>query len=543
MDTPGTEQQSGSAVHTPLTDPSSLMFAGTPTGTDIWSGCPHPVQTFTLWQAFLQNVNPLSKVVYAPQVQDLIVKAAGDFNSVSAPRVALLFAIYAAAVASWSDEECRAKLGESKQRLLQRYLANTQRALAAAGFLRVTSLILLQAYTIYLLAARQSLDTASMWILTGIAMRVGTRLMSSPPKPECGSDGRRNSAVFETEMRRRVWWQIQLIDGRQTQLSGQKMQMTDTLDVPLPANINDSDMSPGMTAMPAPVSDRATEMLFCLMRYELGRFLQVHGRELHDPATPMARRDALIDAIGATYESRYLRYADPALPLHHIARAGARSALAKMRLMAHHPSQYADRGRSMRQPEHDLLFDTATTLVEALVGGLVDNKQLAPFQWHIDVYFQLDALVFLLIESKSQPPEGVRADTAWQLVDEVFRYRPGLMQGTDELSVAVRQLVTRAWEEREQGARELGRPLPVPPPVVVDLRDKAQRAMTTRLVAAAAAATRKENRMSLDYLAAQPEMEAEAFGSLGGDVDMLGWTMNWDSWEHWDALLQSQTPL
>ncbi len=105
-----------------------------------------------LWQAFLQNVNPLTKVVYAPAVQDLVVDAARDFGAVSKNAAALLFAVYAAAVASMPEDECRTKLARDKKSLLTRYLAAAQQALSAAGLIESTSRVVLQAFILYLVS-------------------------------------------------------------------------------------------------------------------------------------------------------------------------------------------------------------------------------------------------------------------------------------------------------------------------------------------------------------------------------------------------------
>lgn len=103
-----------------------------------------------LWQTFLQNVNPLSKVIYAPVVQQHVIEASRDFDSMSKPYVALLFAIYAAAVMSMKDEECLRTLGEPRRILQTRYLSVCQQALSAASFMRSPNTTVLQAFTIFL---------------------------------------------------------------------------------------------------------------------------------------------------------------------------------------------------------------------------------------------------------------------------------------------------------------------------------------------------------------------------------------------------------
>ncbi|OAA68337.1 fungal transcriptional regulatory protein [Niveomyces insectorum RCEF 264] len=575
VETPATasEQPAQSVSTTPRADPSSLIFANSVLpSVALDKAHPQPVHTFVLWQTFLQNVNPLSKIVYAPQVQDLVVQAAGGFASLSPQNTALLFAIYAAAVASLLKEECQTRLGEPKQVLLERYLACTQQALVAAGFLQSTNLTLLQALAIFLLAARQSYEPNVMWILTGMALRMGQRLLATATNTTTSG-----SEFFETQMRLRVWWQILLIDGRATQLSGQTMPFSADLSGhrhPLPAHLNDSDIHPNMTAVPPALpadQRRPTEMLFCLSRYELGQFLFAHSTTLHDPTASVAVRDALIDDLAATFHDKYLRFLDPAIPLHQIAASGMRAGLAKLRLMVHHPAQYADKGRSLPQAEHDMLFATSIDMVDLLAQGLT-STHLRHFQWHIDVYFQLDVVVFMLIESQRQPPTGALVDKAWQLAADVLRYRPGLLHGTDELSVAVRQLTLRAWEVRERKARQqkLAATVPAPPDVIATLRAEArhkgarpadetnvavvaeggtsgatQNAAVTGQDEAAASGTAPN--MDFEYPMAPLPIDAiqgepSSLASYA-DLDILGWeTTDWESWDYWNTLLQSQAP-
>ncbi|ERT00814.1 hypothetical protein HMPREF1624_02047 [Sporothrix schenckii ATCC 58251] len=607
VETPASDGRSAPPVGsgaTPLTDASTLLFGQSVAGfsnASLRNAHPQPVHAFSLWQTYLHSINPLSKVIYAPQVQDLVIQAAGSYDSLSTVNIALLFSIYAAAVSAMSEADCEAKLGEAKQTLLERYLSCAQKALAAAGFMRYTNLALVQAFTIFLLAARQSYDASSMWLLTGMALRMGQRLLATvPAKSTKTSDvnGNRHSirprdrnksgkpeapSFFETQMRLRVWWQILLIDGRVAQLSGQSRIVYSALpDYPLPANLSDSDINPDMVSPPPPIEDRPTEMVFCLLRYEMGKFMFAKGSLLNDPTSKMADRDAAIDDIAAYFKEKFLDHLDPAIPLHHIAEAGAHAAVDKMRLMAHHPGQYPDKGKSMPQAEHDMLFKTSIDMVDILVQGF-DARYLEHFKWHIDVYFQLDAVVFMLIESQSQPPESELVNRAWELVASVLHFKRDLVQEDDELGRAVRQLVFRAWESRERRARKQnpGAALPTPPASVAQLfsemRQRRRAAQTqtngegpcakdnisgpdgdgesaqqvspgsTAVESAAVVSTMHE---TLSELAPLPDLQYSGPGSSSldtspfssyNDVDLLGWeTIDWDSWGYWNQLLQGQ---
>jgi hypothetical protein len=134
----------------PFSDPTAFIFATNTSDVTLRQYYPPPVHAAFLWQAFLKNVNPLSKLIYAPQVQTRVRAAEKDYDSITKPYVALLFAIYAAAVTSMKDDDFRSVMGEAKQMLLARYTTATQHALAAAGLLKSLNLVVLQAFAIYL---------------------------------------------------------------------------------------------------------------------------------------------------------------------------------------------------------------------------------------------------------------------------------------------------------------------------------------------------------------------------------------------------------
>lgn len=130
--------------------PSALLFSAFRNVVDLREFHPPPMQAFMLWQAFLQNVNPMSKVIHAPSVQPIIIEASKDLETVPKPSVALLFAIYAAAIMSLKEEDCQAQFDAPKTMLLTRYFSACQQALAAASFMKSRNLVTLQAFVIFL---------------------------------------------------------------------------------------------------------------------------------------------------------------------------------------------------------------------------------------------------------------------------------------------------------------------------------------------------------------------------------------------------------
>jgi hypothetical protein len=147
-------------------DCGALVLGVQSRSNDLRSLHPDPVQIFKLWQAYLANINPLVKVLHAPTVQQLVSDASGDLASISRDVEALLFAIYCITVESLSDEECATMLREPKVVLIQRLRKGAQQALANANFLRSSSVILLQAFTIFIVSFRRPLATPGSKALT-----------------------------------------------------------------------------------------------------------------------------------------------------------------------------------------------------------------------------------------------------------------------------------------------------------------------------------------------------------------------------------------
>jgi hypothetical protein len=126
---------------------------------------PQPVHIFKLWQIFLDNVNPLSKVVHAPTVQYQILEATGNLGKISKGVECLMFAIYAAAINSLDDSECQSVLGEPKATAMIKYFLATQQALIRAGLLYSSDLVVLQAFTLFLVRLLTSLDVVLSLII------------------------------------------------------------------------------------------------------------------------------------------------------------------------------------------------------------------------------------------------------------------------------------------------------------------------------------------------------------------------------------------
>ena len=138
-------------MDTPADDSTDFVLATTSSPNQTYVLHPSPDQILKLWQIFLTNVNPLTKIVHQPTLQQSIESIA-DIEHLPRGLEALMFAIYGAAVLSMRDGECQATFGESRSTLQSRYSLGARRSLTRARFMRSSDIMVLQALVIYLVS-------------------------------------------------------------------------------------------------------------------------------------------------------------------------------------------------------------------------------------------------------------------------------------------------------------------------------------------------------------------------------------------------------
>ena len=129
-----------------------LLLGYSPSSPDLRSQHPEAMQGFKLWQAFLDNVNPLTKIIHAPAVQQHLLEATGNLDDISKATEALIFAIYSCAVYSMNNSECEKVTGATKSVMLTKYQCAARQALISAGLLKTSNMMVLQAYTLFLVS-------------------------------------------------------------------------------------------------------------------------------------------------------------------------------------------------------------------------------------------------------------------------------------------------------------------------------------------------------------------------------------------------------
>jgi hypothetical protein len=135
-----------------FSDGGSLLLELSPITSSLTPLHPQPAQIFRLWQVFLDNVDPLTKVLHIPSVQKVIVEASANLSNISKSTEALLFSMYSISIVSIADEDCERLLGEPRSTALRRYEMATQRALTKAKFLISSDIVVLQAFLYFLVS-------------------------------------------------------------------------------------------------------------------------------------------------------------------------------------------------------------------------------------------------------------------------------------------------------------------------------------------------------------------------------------------------------
>ncbi|CAG8028394.1 unnamed protein product [Penicillium salamii] len=498
---------------------------------------PSPLHIFKLWQAFLENVNPLTKVIHVPTVQQQILEAMSDLPKASKELETLMFAIYCIALVSMEPGDVERSFGESKRALLSRYKQGAQFAFKNASLLRTSSLTVLQAFMLYLLCMRSFSDPHTIWTLCGIATRIAQRI-------GVHRDGSNHGlSVFETEMRRRVWFQLMIIDVTSAQSCGVASSLLPaSIDVQPPMNANDSDLDPRMTE-PACVKQGPTEMIFVLARSGLGQWLRrlstnVSGSNtgpwanLSSSSMPLEEKDKVIDQLEEFMEKEFLRYCDKSIPLHMQTRLMVRSAVHYTRLMAHHPRQYQDQKIRLSPSEKNIIFESALKMTK-YADHAQNNPVVRRFSWHTVNHMPWDAMIFMLSElrHRTNPEEK---STVWQLIGNV--YSEHVLEAGDRASTplhtAIESLIVKAWRAYI-GECSLKRCAPTScPNIVASLlanRPGLPDPQTTERAVEVERDTEPHAQPGYDFATSHYDREPENLHFMTGDSPV--------DWNEWDNLL------
>ncbi|KAL9589931.1 MAG: hypothetical protein Q9203_001250 [Teloschistes exilis] len=401
---------------------SGFIFSFNTPAVDLRSLHPSPMRIEILSMIYMTNVDPMSKILHKPTLRKFISGAKDHIDTMPgvSKMQALMFAIYFAAVTSLTPDECMAQFGDHKQQLLDRYRFGTEQALIQANLLVSMEMVPLQALVIYLMCLRSHDDSRLAWTLTSLAIRIAHALNLHR------DDASTSLSPFETEMRRRLWWQIIILDGRAAEDRGADPMISElSYSTLMPSNVNDEDLDP---ENPRPIVCREgyTEMTFCLMCYEVAVTIRqlnyvppgLAGGSAADALPTREEKEILVAECHRRLESKYLRYCDTSMPLSWATSMVTEMIMARMWLVVHKPLQRQDGDQSPRNQDRERILLTATKVIEH-ARTLETEKCAEKWRWFFRTWHQWYALALALAELTVQT-QGPAADRAWAAVDSVF---------------------------------------------------------------------------------------------------------------------------
>ncbi|PVH74877.1 hypothetical protein DL98DRAFT_602819 [Cadophora sp. DSE1049] len=382
---------------------------------------PHPPRAcaIRLWQAYLNNVDPVIKVFHIPTIQSLVYTSINSPSDDNADGNTLLFSIYFAATASLSDLNVLTLLGQDKNTALNNFKRGLEQSLAVSNLLDTPTLLSLQAMTLYIPCLRIYNRDRALWAINGLVIR-------SAQSIGLHRDGTHfNLSPFECEMRRRLWWYLVTNDSRVGEDHGLTiLNVHGTTDISLPLNVNDSDLDPKMTALP-PSQSGWTEMSFSLVIMEVTKALQ--ETYLRDIRSPEAQKNdglwqELTRSLTLRCQEKYFQYCDQNIPAQRATYLLGNVLLLKLHLVTrkHPPVSHARYGHSKQNlpgvSEEDLL--RACEILELSKQFFTDDM-LQGFRWIFEAYPQYDVLMYVFWRLCVQP-EGPHVERAWELANMCF---------------------------------------------------------------------------------------------------------------------------
>ena len=321
----------------------------------------------------------------------------------------------------------------------------TEQALARANFINTTIISVVQAFTLYLICIRRDESTRYTWSLVGLLIRIAVSI-------GLHRDGSHfpNISIFETENRRRLWWNICCIDQRlgDSQAPGFGISETDFDTLP-PTNLNDEDISPSMTTLPEPKAG-FTESTFSIIRHDKWRLTQKLRSYSSSIASGSIEPEAGIETMFEVlhdFQSRLSQRFDGQLD--------SAAHIGLSRVFRVNFNVWSLIIKQQRQPDsQDTIpdstsFDLAVAILKD-VWMILHSAGAERYAWLLRGNMQWQAYAIILSRICSLPWDA-QAEEAWKLVTNSLGDVPEAVQA-DPPWQPLRILLSRTYRHREKQA-------------------------------------------------------------------------------------------
>lgn len=296
--------------------------------------------------------------------------------------------------------------------------------LRRANLIKSQSLSALQAAVLFLLCHRVCGDMRLVWAESAIVIRVAQA-------QGIHRDGQKFALPpFETEMRRRLWWHICILDMLSSGDQGVDTQITPGMfDTQFPTNVDDDDLAPQMTDPPSPkigFTDTTICMMNCRIITEI-LWPRQSMKAYSNMSTP--DRENHITALEQSLHERYIAHFNLDIPIQWMVATIIRLQLSKAWLTAHFRSAGDSCEENFRHD--DRIFEIAVEFVQ-FYYLLQTNEGTSQRTWLCKSYKDWHVVAFMLSELCLRPLSS-KIDHAWDMVTKLYGLWQQNMPRTDAL--------------------------------------------------------------------------------------------------------------
>lgn len=380
-----------------------------------------PERVKMLWPIYKRNVAPMIAMLHKPSIDELVSEVCANPNLALDPAPkALLLAICFAAIVSSTDEECLSISGQTYDSCVQDYQLATEQVLTRGNLMSSQDIRILQAAVLFLLCLRCNGDSRVAWAEAAIVVRVAQ-------KQGLHRDGQYlGLRAFDTEMRRRLWWHLCILDMLCSEDQGTETQIIPAMfDTQIPVNIDSDELTVGMDLPPDKLG--FTDITLCIIHCEMMINLYWVGKSFNSQQAMAIDRVNLLSKLAVRVEKQYLDRFNLNIPIQWITAVITRLTLSKAWLVVRLQASLNDEAAADTNTNTSTNTNTNTSkeifhmAIETLkfANLLQSNEPTAQWAWLSKTYKHQHVLAFALSELCVRPASPEIAH-AWDVVTEFY---------------------------------------------------------------------------------------------------------------------------
>lgn len=342
--------------------------------------------------------------------------------------------------------------GSTKAELNLKYRLGLEHALARADFLNAPDLVLIQAFTIFLLLVRRHDSPRFVWMMTGLVIRMAQAIGLQ-------RDGSHfeHLTPFEVEMRRRVWWSLCLIDIRASEDQGMEFTITSgSFDTKIPLNINDADINPDTEETPAE-RNGISDMIFPVVICQMSEIVQqMMSPAVRNSATCLEEQSRLLNSLQEKVQHGYIEHSKGVDELlNWVGTTATRVMISKMRLLIYLPALFSSLNDNFSDDIRAKLLIAAIEVAE-YNHALNADHACRQWRWIYQTYTHWHSIIYMLIDILRRPWSPI-VERAWVALHSTWLIpAQESMDAQSRIWVPLRKLMAKARRHRKAELQRLG---------------------------------------------------------------------------------------